>query len=123
LIEWIERNGAGLFLSVMTIAELDAGVFKLRRERKLRRADEIADLVTAILADFADRVLDFDLGTARHLARLGAATYRQPPARADLIIAATAVRHGLIVLTRNMDQFQRLDVPARDPFAKLPPDI
>jgi predicted nucleic acid-binding protein len=123
LIEWMERNGAGLFLSVMTIAELDAGVLKLRRERKMRRADEIADLVAAILTDFADRVLDFDLDTARHVARLGAATYRQPLALADLIVAATAVRHGLVVLTRNMNQFGRLEVPARDPFAKLPPDI
>jgi predicted nucleic acid-binding protein len=123
LIEWMERNGAGLFLSVMTIAELDAGVLKLRRERKMRRADEIADLVSAILTDFANRVLDFDLETARHVARLGAATYRQPLDLADLIIAATAVRHGLVVLTRNMDQFGRLDVPARDPFTRLPPDI
>src|SRR5882672_10450429 len=34
LIEWLDRNGASLFLSVMTIVEIDAGVLKLRRERK-----------------------------------------------------------------------------------------
>lgn len=34
LIAWLERNGASLFLSVLTIAEMDAGILKLRREGK-----------------------------------------------------------------------------------------
>ena len=110
LIDWLDANGGSLFLSVMTIAELDAGVLKLRREGKSARADEIAGLVDAILADFGDRVLPMDTETARHLARLGAATYRQPVALPDLIIAATAVRHGLTVVTRNVGEFGRLGV-------------
>lgn len=122
LIAWLRRNGPSLFLSVITITELDTGVLKLRREGKIVRADEIAGLVTAILTDFADRVLTIDLETARHVARLGAAIYQQPVALPDLIVAATAVRHGLVVLTRNMREFGRLSVPARDPFAELPPD-
>ena len=122
LIEWLQRNGASLFLSVLTIAEIDTGVLKLRRDGKLKRADEIAGLVNAIVADFGDRLLTIDLETARHVARLSAATYRQPVALPDLIIAATAARHGLIVLTRNMRQFGRLHVAAHDPFAELPPD-
>lgn len=121
LVEWLQRNGARLFLSVMTITELDAGVLKLRREREAKRADEIAVLVSAIVADFGDRVLPIDLETARHVARLAGA-FRRPIALPDLIIAATAVRHGLIVLTRNLSQIGRLDVPALDPFAELPPD-
>ena len=123
LIEWLSQNGASLFLSVMTVTEMDAGVLKLRREGKHERADQIAGLVTAILTDFADRVLAIDLETSRHIAKLGEATYRQPVALPDLIIAATAVRHGLIVLTRNMSEFGRLAVPAIDPLAKLPPDV
>jgi len=123
LIAWLERNGASLFLSVMTITEMDAGALKLKREDKAERADEIAELVCAILADFGDRVLAIDVETARHVARLAEATYRQPVALPDLIIAATAVRHGLIVLTRNMSEFGRLGVPARDPFVELPGDV
>ena len=123
LIEWLERNGASLFLSVMTITEMDAGALKLRREGKTQRADEIADLVIAILADFSDRVLPMDLETARFVARLGAATYRQPVELPDLIIAATAARHGLVVLTGNISHFGRLGVPARDPIADPPPDV
>ncbi len=123
LIEWLERNGASLFLSVMTIAEMDTGVLKLRREGKTGRPDEIAGIVNAILTDFGDRVLPMDIETARHAARLGAAAYQNPVAMPDLIIAATAARHGLIVLTHNMSEFGRLGVSAHDPFVSLPADI
>ena len=123
LISWLRRNGASLFLSVMTIAEMDAGVLKLRRQGKSERADEMADLVTAILTDFSDRVLAIDLETARHVARLGESAYQQPVALPDLIIAATAARHGLIVLTRNLGEFSRLALPAYNPFVELPTDI
>ena len=122
LISWLQRNGSSLFLSVMTITEMDSGVLKLRRDGKADRADEIAVLVTAILTDFSHRVLGMDLETARHVARLAELTHQKTVGLPDLIIAATAARHGLIVLTRNMGDFGRLGVPARDPFASLPAD-
>jgi toxin FitB len=122
LIAWLDRNGAKVFLSVMTIAEMDSGVLKLRREGNMQRADELAGLVSAVLTDFADRVLAMDAETARHLARLGAETFQKQVALPDLIIAATAARHGFTVLTRNMKDFGRLSVPALDPFAGLPPE-
>jgi toxin FitB len=123
LIAWLDRNGAKLFLSVMTITEMDSGALKLRREGKAERGDEIAGLVSAIISDFGDRILPMDIDTARHLARLGAETYQQPVALADLIIAATASRHDLVVLTRNMKDFDRLSVKALDPFVNLPGDV
>jgi predicted nucleic acid-binding protein len=122
-VKWLDRNGAGLFLSVMTITEMDSGVLKLRREGKPERADEVALLVAAILNAFDDRVLPIDVETARHLARLGAETYKEPIELPDLIIAATAARHGLVVLTRNMKDFGRLSVRAVDPFTELPRDV
>ena len=122
LIDWLSRNGASLFLSVMTVAEIDTGILKLRRERKAKRAAELENLLTTILADFTDRVLPVDSDTARQIARLGELVYRQPIALPDLIIAATAVRHGLILLTRNMSELGRLGISARDPFVDLPPD-
>jgi predicted nucleic acid-binding protein len=79
--------------------------------------------VTAILTDFDTRVLAIDIETARHVARLGAATYQQPVDLPDLIIAATAVRHGLILLTRNLNEFRRLGLRVSDPFVELPKDI
>lgn len=122
LIDWLERNGASLFLSVMTITELDAGILKLRREGKADRADELAGMVSTILSDFAERVLAVDVATARHIARLAENTHRQPIALPDLVIAATAVRHGLILLTHNINEIGRLGISAHDPFVELPPD-
>jgi len=122
LIDWLERNGSRLFLSVMTIIEMDAGILKLRRERKAKRADQLGDLVASILTEFGERVLAVDTETARHVARLGEMTHRQPVALADLIIAATAVRHGLVLLTHNMAELGRLGIAVRDPLVELPPD-
>jgi predicted nucleic acid-binding protein len=122
LIDWLDRNGASLFLSVMTIVEIDAGILKLRREGKTERADELKSLVSAILTNFQDRVLPVDTDTAHHIARLGELVHRQPVALPDLIIAATAVCHGLVLLTRNMSELGRLGIGARDPFIELPPD-
>jgi predicted nucleic acid-binding protein len=123
LLGWLERNGASLFLSVMTIAELEASCLKLRREGKGQRAEEIASLVSAVLTDFGSRVLAIDIETARHVARLGEVAYQQPAGLPDLIIAATAARHGLTVLTHNIAAFSRLGVPVHDPFTALPADI
>lgn len=123
LVAWLDRNGASLFLSVMTIAEMESGVLKLRRDGKAERADEIAALVSAILTGFAERILFMDVEVARHVARLGAHTYQSQVPLPDLIIAATAARHGLTVLTRNLKDFARLPVPVLDPFVTLPPDV
>ena len=123
LIDWLNRNGGGSFLSVMTVAEIETGVLKLRRERKAKRAAELENLLATILADFSDRVLPVDSDTALQIARLGERVHRQPIALPDLIIAATAVRHGLMLLTRNMRELGRLGISARDPFVDLPPDV
>ena len=123
LIDWLVRNGASIFLSVMTITEMDAEVLKLRRQGKGDRADEVAVLVSAILTEFADRVLPVDVETARHVAHLVEATHRKTVELPDLIIAATAARHGLTILTRNLKDLGRLGVPALDPLVQLPPDV
>jgi predicted nucleic acid-binding protein len=67
-------------------------------------------------------VSPLDSEAARHVARLGELVHRQRVALPDLIIGATAVRHGLVLLTRNMSEFGRLGIAARDPFIELPPD-
>ena len=121
-IDWLERNGAVLFLSVMTVAEMEAGILKLRRENKTARADELAALQASILADFGDRVLPVDTATALHVAQLAESARPTVVDTIDLIIAATARRHGLIVLTRNVRHFLPTGVLTIDPVADLPPD-
>jgi len=123
LVAWLERNGAFLFLSAMTIAEMQAGILKLRREGKEARAEEIEALLAAILADFGDRVLPMDAAVALRLAQLAEAARPQVIELADLVIAATAAANGLVVLTRNVRHFIPTGVEARDPLTSLPDDI
>ncbi len=121
LVDWIKRHGSRLYLSVMTIAELESGHLKLHRKGNNKRADEVAAIISGILTDFGDRILPIDLATAQHLARLGEATYQQTVAFPDLVIAASAARHGFTVVTRNMADFAKIPVPAINPYVALPP--
>jgi predicted nucleic acid-binding protein len=65
-------------------------------------------------------VLPVDIETARHIAQLGEQSYRQPIGLPDLVIAATAMWYGLVLLTRNMGELGRLGIAAHDPFENLP---
>jgi len=102
LVGWLRRNGAHLFLSAITLTELEAGILKLRREGKDKRADELASLREAIQSDFSDRILPLDAAVAIAIAHL--AEHARPTTidLTDLIVAATAKVHGLRVLTRNL---------------------
>lgn len=55
-VPWLRRNGGHLFLSVITLTELEVGILKLRREAKEKRAAEFETLREAIQTDFGDRI-------------------------------------------------------------------
>ena len=122
LVAWIRRNGAYLSLSVITLTEIEAGILKLRRDGQGGRADEYQALRQAIETDFGERLLPVDAGVALAIARLSEASRPAVIEWKDLIIAATARVHGLIVLTNNLRHFEPTGVPALDPLARLPPD-
>lgn len=123
VVAWLERHTDELFLSVITIAEIETGISKSRRENARRKADGLRDWLSAILRLYGDRVLPVDATTARHVGELSdlARSRGRPPGLADIIIAATARQHELTTLTRNLKHFSPLGVPARDPFVGLPP--
>jgi hypothetical protein len=79
LVPWLRRHGAQIFLSVITLTELESGILKLRRDSKIKRADEYAALRDRIIRDFADRILPVNADGARSRPPSGfraAATYR-----------------------------------------------
>lgn len=120
LIQWLNRNGAALYLSAMTLAEMEAGILKLRRRGKARRASELTMLLERIVTDFGDRVLAMDALTAVTAARLAGQARPAVLELADLIIAATAKRHDLTLLTANEKHFRNLGIPAVNPLGGLP---
>lgn len=119
----MDVHSASLYLSVVTVAEIEDGIAKSRRERATRKSSNLASWLETLLHLYGDRILSFDVPTAR---MAGAITDRargrgQAPGFADIIIAATAQRHGLTILSRNTKHFESLRVAVLDPFVALPP--
>jgi len=118
LARWLEARTDELFLSVVTAAEIEAGVARLRRSSAEVRADALAAWLDALVATYAERILPIDLGTARTAGALSDAAIAKgrQAGFADVLIAATARARGLTVLTRNPQDFEALGIGARDPF-------
>ena len=123
LVEWMDVQSAALFLSVVTVAEIEDGIAKLWRERATRRSKDLAQWLEAVLHLYGDRILGVDTSTARMAGRLSDRARGQghAPGFADIIIAATARQHALTILSRNSRHFEPLGVPVLDPFRELPP--
>ena len=122
VIAWMRRNDRALFLSPVTLIEIEAGLLKLRRNDQVERAREIESLREGLIAGFSDRILPLDVPTALIVARLAEAARPHVVDWKDLLIAAGARAHGLTVLTNNLRHFVPTGVPAIDPLATLPPD-
>ncbi|UWU73509.1 type II toxin-antitoxin system VapC family toxin [Bradyrhizobium huanghuaihaiense] len=122
LVEWMDAQSAYLFLSVVTIAEIEDGIAKLRREKATRRSRDLAQWLEAVLHLYGDRVLGLDTPTARIAGQLSDRARGQghAPGLADIIIAATARQHGLTILSRNARHFAPLGISVLDPFRGLP---
>ncbi len=122
LVAWMDRHSADLHLSVVTIAEIEDGIAKSRREGATRKAERLAEWLETLLHLYAVRILPVDLAIARRIGHLSdrARGLGHAPGLADLTIAATAQHHGWTILTRNLRHFTPLGVPAHDPFDSLP---
>ena len=124
LIGWMTRNSESLFISVVTIAEIEGGIARSRRNGANAKAVRLAKWLEVVLDLYGERVLPLDVAAARRIGTLGdqARAAGHAPAFADLAIAATADVRGFTVLTRNVRHFEVIGGPVLDPFAALPPD-
>jgi predicted nucleic acid-binding protein len=124
VVGWMDRNAEALFVSVITLAEIEAGVAKARRFGAVRKADDLSWWLEALLHLYGHRVLPFDVPASRFAGVLAdqARDESLGCGLSDLAIAATAHVNGLTVLTRNLRDFSRLPVAAIDPFVQLPAD-
>lgn len=104
-----------VFLSVITIGELRNGISILPRGRK-RTALE--DWFTLLQDEYVDRILPVDMAVARDWGALTAQVRGSGNtlAPADGWITATALRHGMTIMTRNTRHFAPSGVPLIDPW-------
>ena len=116
VVRWIESQAADrLFLSAVTIGEIQAGI-ELSREQDAAKAEEIEAWLEKVLASHS--ILPMDAAAFRAWARL---KHRQSDTLIeDAMIAATAEVHGLTVVTRNAGDFRTLGVSVLDPFEPTP---
>ena len=113
VIEWVTtRRAVDLHLSVVTVGEIERGITQQRR-RNPSFARDLARWLGRVLAWYGDRILMVDASTARRWGQLSASLGHQSM---DLLIAATALEHGLTVVTRNVRHFEPTGVPTLNPF-------
>lgn len=124
LIEWMDRNSERLNVSVVTIAEIEDGIAKSKREGATRKAGRLREWLETLVHLYSPRILPFDLAAARIAGALsdGARGRGHTAGFADLAIGAIARCHALTILTRNIKHYAPLGVAAHDPIAELPPD-
>jgi predicted nucleic acid-binding protein len=117
VIEWLKRNDeASLYLSVLTIGEIEKSIAKLPESS---RREKLETWVRRDLADrFRERLLAIDATVAATWGRLaGEAEARGEPLPViDGLIAATSLAHDLTVATRNVGDFERCGARCFNPW-------
>ena len=102
-----------VFISVITVGELRRGVEMLRHRGDIQQATILEDWLLKIIDDYADYILSFGELEAQVWGRLRVPHYENA---IDKQIAATALTHDLILVTRNIDDFVTTGVRLLNPF-------
>jgi predicted nucleic acid-binding protein len=109
---------ASFFLSAISILEIELGALQIARRDAAQGAVLRAWIDDQVLPRFEGRILAVDTAVARRCAHLHVP---DPRAERDALIGATALVHGLTVVTRNVADFARLGVALLNPWDSQEP--
>lgn len=104
---------ASLYISVISVLELEIGILLIERRDKEQGAILRAWMDRHVLPTFSGRILAIDTDVAQRCATLHVPN---PRSDRDALIAATALVHGLRVATRNVADFERMGVGVLNPW-------
>jgi predicted nucleic acid-binding protein len=111
---WAESVAAtSMFLSAITVLELETGILLVERRDPKQGAILRSWFDIHVLPAFSGRVLSIDTAVALRCAKLHVP---DPRAERDALIAATALVHGMIVVTRNVADFESTGVEIFNPW-------
>ncbi len=114
VIAWASAvSASSLYLSVITILEIEMGVLKKERQDPSQGAILRAWLNSHVLPAFSDKILYIDVAVAQRCAKLH---IPDPKAERDALIAATALVHGMNLVTRNVNDFNGTGVELFNPW-------
>lgn len=112
-VRWLEaQRTSDMYISVVTVGEIERGITQQQRHNP-PFARDLSFWMERVLACYSDRILPVDVATARRWGQLSATLGHDS---ADLLIAATALEHGLTVVTRNIRHFEPTGVPIVNPL-------
>lgn len=114
VVAWIgAEDAARFFISAITVLELERGVLSVQRRDAAQGARLRSWLDGQVRPEFAGRILTVDDTVATRCAHLHVPDRRN---EADALIAATALVHDMVVVTRNVRDFEGTGVVVVDPW-------
>ena len=114
MLAWLESVAhSDLHISAVSLGEIQAGI-ELTRDQDAAKAAEIEQWADLVAASYS--VLPMDAATFRSWAKL--MHWRYDSLYEDAMMATTAIRHQLKVVTRNVAAFPDFGVELRNPFEK-----
>jgi predicted nucleic acid-binding protein len=114
VVAWISNvDATSFYLSAVTLMELELGILRLERRDTIQGTRLRAWMNNHILPEFSERILPVDAPVALRCARLHVP---DPRSDRDSFIAATALVHGMTVVTRNVADFAPTHVAILNPW-------
>lgn len=111
--EGVIQAGTPVYVSVVTVGELRRGIELIRHRGDTKQANRLEKWLLAVLNDYRDNILVIDEETSQLWGKL---RVPHPENALDKQIAATALIHGLTVVTRNGKHFAKTGVKVVNPF-------
>ena len=115
VVSWLAENESELFVSTLTIAEIRRGIERLPEGE---RRDQLQQWLASLSRTMAGSILSFNRAVAHTWGQMQGRLDKQGIKLSpfDGLIAATAMRHGLTVVTRNEHDFKNARVKTLNPF-------
>lgn len=119
-IAWTRAHSDDLYMSTVTIAEIEMGIARAARIGANGKADRLRRWLSGVEHFYRGRILAFGIQEAREAGAMIDRARAHDPGFEDIAIAATAAVRGFTILTANERHFEPLGVPHVNPLKQLP---